>query len=77
MSNFDRRQYMRNFHKAKQCRGCKWLHIGRGVDHNHCDSRGGDSHWQDHRVNGHFNYPNNLYYKTECLQKEDKPKLKK
>ena len=67
---FDRQQFMNNLNTARQCWGCRFLHIGRDVSHNHCDCRYGDSYWQDHRVNGHYNYPENIYYTTVCRAKK-------
>ena len=51
---FDRSTFMKNWWKARWCRGCKGLHIGRKVDHNHCDFlKSDDAHA---RVNGRFNH---------------------
>lgn len=40
----------------KQCRECKWLHVGTGVSHNHCDVgiSSGDHSWDSYeqRANG-------------------------
>ena len=69
---FDRKRFMRNLNKASQCWGCKYLHIGQNVDHNHCDCRYGDGRWQDHRVNGYFNYLGHVYFKEGCINKKDK-----
>lgn len=33
---FDRSKYMKNWRKAKLCHGCRFLEVGRKVDHNHC-----------------------------------------
>lgn len=71
---FDKKRFMENLNKAKQCHGCTFLHIGQDVDHNHCDCRHGDSHWQDHRVNGHYNHPGDIYYKYTCIYKKRKTK---
>ena len=69
---FDRKRFMKNLNKAKQCHGCKYLHIGQNVDHNHCDCKYGDGHWQDDRVNGHYNHSGNIYYEARCWEKEEK-----
>jgi len=40
-----------NYKKGELCNGCKHLHIGINVDHNHCD-HSNKSHWMEERVNG-------------------------
>ncbi len=67
----DRKQYTKNYKRAKLCRGCKFLHIGRRVDHNHCDCRFGDNHWQDRRVNGYHNRPNTYDHRIDCTDKQE------
>ncbi len=47
-------QYKSNDEKAKACHGCKWLHIGYSVDHNHCDNS--YCRFGDERANGHFSF---------------------
>ena len=56
---FDRTKFMKNWWKARACHGCKGLHIGRKVDHNHCNfnaSKGTD------RVNGLIDICLGTYY---------------
>ena len=43
---------MKNWWRARLCRGCKFLHIGHHVDHNHCDSNPANG-WRQDRVNGY------------------------
>jgi len=62
---FNRARFMRNWWAARLCRGCIFAHIGREVDHNHCDIRGA-THWMDARVNGRHNHPKNIYRDTDC-----------
>ena len=57
---------------AKLCIGCKWLHIGENVDHNHCDRKVGQGFMHDERVNGRFNHPESLYHKSKCYDYEKK-----
>ena len=64
MKKFNRQRFMRNLNTARQCWGCKFLHIGREVDHNHCDRRGASS-WMEKRVN-------NLVTDNECCLMEHK-----
>ncbi len=47
-------QFKSNDEKAKACHGCRWLHIGYSVDHNHCDN----SYFScgDKRANGHVGF---------------------
>jgi len=48
--------YERNKIKAKKCLGCIYLHIGHGVDHNHCDIRNiyrSTHEYLEDRANGH------------------------
>ena len=66
---FDRKKYMRNYRVARLCHGCKYLHVGRKVDHNHCDCKFGDTHWQDKRANGHFNHPDTYDHGIDCSNK--------
>lgn len=72
---FDRSRYMRNWWMARLCHGCKFLHVGESVDHNHCDCKfGGDPHWQDKRVNGWHNSPKTYDNKIRCSNYKSKPK---
>ncbi|GAG30548.1 unnamed protein product [marine sediment metagenome] len=48
---YDHSKFMKNWWKARLCHGCKSLHVGRKVDHNHCDLAPSDDLKQD-RVNG-------------------------
>ena len=50
--SFDRSRFMKNWWRARLCRGCTELHIGRLVGHNHCDFRGGHMLEGDQRTNG-------------------------
>jgi len=50
MKNFNQSRFMKNWWKARLCHKCKGLHIGRKVDHNHCDFLNSDDAWA--RVNG-------------------------
>lgn len=52
--SFDRSTFMKNWWKARQCHGCKFLHLGRQVDHNHCDAKsfGEEQENRERRVNG-------------------------
>ncbi len=34
---FNRSDWKKNHWKARLCWGCKWLHVGKSVSHNHCD----------------------------------------
>jgi len=52
---FDRSRFMKNWWRARTCHECKFLHIGRKVDHNHCDLKP-FTDWREDRVNGHSNY---------------------
>ncbi len=67
---FNRKKIMRNYWAARLCHGCKYLHVGRKVDHNHCDCKFGDTHWQDKRANGHFNHPDTYDHGIDCSNKE-------
>jgi len=49
---FDRSRYMKNWWRARLCRGCKFLHVGREVDHNHCDRRPLDNIQRRMQVHG-------------------------
>jgi len=62
---FDRARFMKNWWKARLCQDCISAHIGREVDHNHCDIREATS-WMEKRVNGHHNHPDDMYFKTKC-----------
>lgn len=62
---FNRSQFMRNWWAAKLCRGCNFAYIGRKVGHNHCDHRMA-SHWENGRVNGRYNHPENMYHNQGC-----------
>lgn len=62
---FNRARFMRNWWAARLCCGCIYVHIGKDVDHNHCDIRRA-TRWMDERVNGRHDYPNNIYRDTEC-----------
>ena len=46
---FNRSRFMKNWWKARLCHGCKFLCVGREVDHNHCKIGGP---WQELRVAG-------------------------
>jgi len=59
---------MRNYWKAKLCHGCIYLHIGKNVDHNHCDASG--DAWENHRVSGHHLDLEDMYHKTKCIYRE-------
>ena len=37
MSEYDHSRFMKNYWRARLCHGCKYLHVGRNVGHNHCD----------------------------------------
>lgn len=41
---------MDNKRRAKLCIGCKFLHIGVNVDHNHCNKS--KNYWMHKRANG-------------------------
>ena len=49
MPGFDRSRFMKNWWKARLCHGCGFLHVGREVDHNHCEIGGP---YQELRVAG-------------------------
>jgi len=57
----NKEQINRNIERGKYCKGCAWLHIGNGVDHNHCDLVGKDEMISSEfdRANGRFRYINN------------------
>ena len=64
---YDHSRFMQNWWRAKECRGCKFLHIGESVNHNHCDNpqKGRE---EEKRVNGHNN-------SSDCTQTELKDRL--
>lgn len=49
---YNHSRFMRNYWKARLCHGCECLHVGRDVDHNHCDLKP-FSRLRDRRVWGH------------------------
>lgn len=50
----DINRFKKNWWKARLCRQCKFVHIGKKVDHNHCDLQYHASSKDDRedRVNG-------------------------
>jgi len=68
--SFDRKRFMENLNLARQCWKCKFLHIGRDVNHNHCDHPNGERDWSSKRVNGWYNHFGSIYYKESCVRQE-------
>lgn len=62
---FDRSKFMKNWWKARQCHGCRFLEVGRKVDHNHCVIGGP---YQEQRVAGRAS--------TSCYHKKSNKPLK-
>ena len=51
---FDRSRFMNNLNKARFCWKCDYLHVGRHVNHNHCDCPCRDRFMATHTVHGKF-----------------------
>jgi len=68
---FDRSRYMTNRWKARSCCGCEYLHIGRRVDHNHCDYAHDDSWIEPDKKCANFKL------KPQCQPKEPTHKKEK
>ena len=62
---YDHSRFMRNYWRARLCHGCKYLHVGKNVSHNHCDFyRASDFH--DDIVNNRLD---EIYADYYCINK--------
>ena len=55
-----------NEEKAELCTGCIFLHIGKNVDHNHCEKTREAWNWMEQRVNGRWK--GKCYYMQKALK---------
>ncbi len=69
---YNHSRFMRNWWAARLCHGCEYLHVGIGVDHNHCDSKFYPSHWKDCRVAGKYNDPKHPFHNDPCRARPKK-----